>query len=106
MGKPDVYLERQRRCQGVGLLVMDAEQDAGKRHLKFIVIQMILVGEGGLEPPLPYKNQILNLARLPIPPLAQDQYHSANHSICAIPISLVINIRGMAVATNVLYNRI
>jgi hypothetical protein len=65
----------------------------------------MLVGKGGLEPPLPYENQILNLARLPIPPLAQDLYHLANHTICAVHIPLVISMRGIAVATNVLYNR-
>ncbi len=27
--------------------------------------------EGGLEPPIPFGNQILNLARLPIPPLSR-----------------------------------
>lgn len=31
----------------------------------------MLVGKGGLEPPLTKVNQILSLARLPIPPLAQ-----------------------------------
>jgi hypothetical protein len=30
----------------------------------------MLVGEEGLEPSLPCENQILSLARLPIPPLA------------------------------------
>lgn len=30
-----------------------------------------LVGKGGIEPPLTSVNQILSLARLPIPPLAQ-----------------------------------
>ena len=30
-----------------------------------------MVGEGGLEPPLSCENQILSLARLPIPPLAR-----------------------------------
>jgi hypothetical protein len=29
---------------------------------------LILVPERGLEPPLPCENQVLNLARLPIPP--------------------------------------
>jgi hypothetical protein len=28
-----------------------------------------LVPQEGIEPPLPYENQILNLARLPVPPL-------------------------------------
>ncbi len=30
----------------------------------------IKMREGGLEPPIPFGNQILNLARLPIPPLS------------------------------------
>ena len=34
----------------------------------------MLVGEEGLEPSLPCENQILSLARLPIPPLAQTRY--------------------------------
>ena len=35
---------------------------------------IVLVGEEGLEPSLPNENQILSLARLPIPPLAH-QYN-------------------------------
>ena len=31
-----------------------------------------MVGEGGLEPPCPREHQVLNLARLPIPPFALD----------------------------------
>gem|GEM_PF-3654555 len=38
----------------------------------------ILVGEGGLEPPLHCWNQILSLARLPIPPLALNRTLARN----------------------------
>ena len=37
-----------------------------------------MVGKGGLEPPLTNVNQILSLARLPIPPFA----HHSNVLIC------------------------
>lgn len=39
-----------------------------------LLAQIVLVGKGGLEPPLTNVNQILSLARLPIPPLAQQYY--------------------------------
>lgn len=37
------------------------------------VTNNLLVGQGGLEPPLTNVNQILSLARLPIPPPAHQQ---------------------------------
>lgn len=49
------------------------------------------MGKGGIEPPLSEENQILSLARLPIPPLALMTQHILSGSI--------------EVATNVLYNR-
>lgn len=42
--------------------------------LILLCLNQILVGEGGLEPPLPCENQILSLACIPISPLAQNQY--------------------------------
>jgi hypothetical protein len=44
----------------------------------------MLVPERGLEPPLPCENQVLNLARLPIPPFGHkwfiaEQFHCARH---------------------------
>lgn len=44
------------------------------------VLDYFLVPKGRLELPLPYENQILNLACLPIPPLRHvDLHNPSNH---------------------------
>lgn len=45
---------------------------------------IILVGEEGLEPSLPCENQILSLARLPIPPLARGIALKCMHLVLSI----------------------
>lgn len=59
-------LQQQRAATGCGTLLNPSK---ALRQVFFNVL--ILVGKGGIEPPLPCENQILSLARLPIPPLAQ-----------------------------------
>jgi hypothetical protein len=60
-----------------------------------------MVPERGLEPPLPCENQVLNLARLPIPPFGHkcaitEQFHCARHLLlcqrgCHRPFQTVAN---------------
>ena len=44
------------------------QQDPGRDENRY-QIAVLVVSEGGLEPPRPYGHQLLKLARLPIPPL-------------------------------------
>jgi hypothetical protein len=40
-----------------------------------------MVPERGLEPPLPCENQVLNLARLPIPPFGHNEKKASSQNI-------------------------
>lgn len=63
----------------------------------------MLVPERGLEPPLPCENQVLNLARLPVPPFGHNcgkakQFHCARR--------LLLCQRGAESSSNVLEKRL
>ena len=45
----------------------------GKKPIRLRRLFYDLVPERGLEPPLPCENQVLNLARLPIPPFGHSE---------------------------------
>ena len=47
----------------------DPFQTGSRRAKNPYQIGVLVVSEGGLEPPRPYGHQLLKLARLPIPPL-------------------------------------
>ncbi len=53
---------------------VDIEGNLGINEKMLLYRGKTMVREGGLEPPFPEENQILSLARLPIPPLSHIDY--------------------------------
>ena len=53
-----------------------------------------MVRKGGLEPPRPFGHQILNLARLPIPPLSHEMDRPGRLISALSPTRHIVNVIG------------